>query len=259
MTDTDQEKTEQSYAPVAYVVAGLALAILDLSADSVKSLNRLKDFQMLFLEAYGYEISDDAISDALERMGDGKLLSVDNDQFAGTYITVQKTAFSSQFKEVAQVIPASPLGIALRAKRPWLENVFGNERFWEELNAPQDENEHDDRISEQSPVPASDRTVTLLHNSPERIEIESAMQSLSEKLRTSNEIATELGDDRERLSAELEASQAGLRPEKIRAGFIRDTVLKVLRDIGTKLKDKAIELGVDRLIALFEIILENIL
>jgi hypothetical protein len=250
---------KQRFHPTAYVIAGLALAIMDMSADEARLLNRRDNFKELFKSIYGFVLSDDVVVEVLDRMKKGGLLDISDDEFAGVYITLQKTSFSSQFKSIGESIPESPMGMALKGKRPWLDSVFNNETFWKELSsfssADASESENNDFEVD---IPASDRIVTLLHNSPERIEIEAGMQRLSETLRTNNEIASELGEDRERLSAEFEAANVGIKTERIRAGFISDTVLRILRELGTKLKDKAIDLGVERLVALFEILLGNL-
>lgn len=242
------------YAPEAYLVAAFWVALNEISAEAVRTMNHAEDFSNLFLENFGVDLDEVILSRALFLMDDLNLIRIDEDVYAGQFITLQKTSFSSQFKEVAEQVPDSPLATVLRGRRQWIEQVLDNAAFWEEARKPSATD--GETLDEQ--VPASDRMVTLLHNSPERLEIATGLEALSESLRTNNEVAAELGDDRERISAELEASRAGIQPERIRAGFIRETVLKVLRELGTKLKDKAMELGVDRLIVLFETLLDNL-
>jgi hypothetical protein len=246
------------YTPESYIVAALGLAISESSADAVRALNKSSDFEDFFKEAYGYVIPPSALSSIITMMHETDLITIDDDAFAGEFISTQKTAFSTQFRRLAEQVPKSPLAVVLRAKRPWIEKVFSSEAFWEELKQIDDRPSVEQVGSEINiAVPASDRTVTLLHNSPERLEIQADLGEIADTLRTSNEIASELGDDRERIVAELSSVEAGLASERIRVGFIHSSVMPVLTELGLKLKDKGIGLVVERLIALFTALIEH--
>lgn len=101
-------------------------------------------------------------------------------------------------------------------------------------------------------VPTSDRFVNLPLNSPERREVVQGLERILHELRYNNAIAEQLAEDRDRLTAELAAVRVGVDSESIRSSFIKDFVLQTLRELGSKLKDKALDLGIDRLIMLFE-------
>ncbi len=246
------------YNSELYLVAAFGLGIMGSDAELVRTMNRSESFAEFFEALYNRKIPAENLEATLKMMADVKLIDIDDDPFAGRYISLQKTAFTSQFKLIAEELPDSPIAIILRAKRPWIDSVLANEEFWKVAAAPPTGAASDDD-HDLDEIPASDRSVTLLHNSPERAEIEHGLSDLVETLRTSNEVADQLGEERERISWELEAAKVAIRSERIRVGYIKDSVLKTLRELGKKLKEKAIDLGVDKLISLFEMILDHYL
>ncbi|GGO90251.1 hypothetical protein [Stakelama pacifica] len=255
------DSDEKSYVIESYIVAGFGAVISNYPADQVRNMNKRRDFLEIFSEEFGRDLPELALDLALDLMADLQLVDLNDDEFVGTYITTQKTAFLSRFKEIAQYLHGSPIAIVAKAGRPWIEEVFANEMFWDRVQERLSDQQSDEsrEIEENFEIPASDRTVSLVHNSAERIEIEQGLNEISDTLRTSNEVAEVLGDDRERISAEVEGVKAVLKSERVRLGYIRDSVLKVLGELSKKLKDNAIQLVVDRLLILFEKILDHYL
>jgi hypothetical protein len=93
---------------------------------------------------------------------------------------------------------------------------------------------------EQEYVPASDRFVTIDHNSTEYKETEEALKATIEAVRGNNEYGESDPDDREQRLAELEAGITLLRPLRVALEKIRSVLLPPLKYLGKKFADNAI-------------------
>jgi hypothetical protein len=96
----------------------------------------------------------------------------------------------------------------------------------------------DEAVLRGDPVPASDRVVTLDDN--QRQSLIEPLKELSQELRESNSTRVALGEDADRVSAEVEAGLALAGTDRIRLSAIISVLLKPLRYIAEKFSGAAI-------------------
>jgi hypothetical protein len=85
------------------------------------------------------------------------------------------------------------------------------------------------------PVPASDRVVSVNHNSPKFKEIESSLAEVKKQVAESNSL-----EDSERIQAELAAGEKILEPDTVRVSAVRLLLINPLSHIGKIVRDTAL-------------------
>ena len=93
-------------------------------------------------------------------------------------------------------------------------------------------------IGDGEAIPASDRIVTIDHN--QRTQFDSQIEEIATSIEKSNSIRDELGDDADRIVAELTAGRALLKVDTARISALIAVLLKPLRYLSDKFADGAI-------------------
>ncbi|MBD8618091.1 hypothetical protein IFT67_04075 [Sphingomonas sp. CFBP 13728] len=203
-----------------------------------------------------YKVSFDAhaVDLILRQLSKWKMANIVDDEYAGELIQLGRARSDEAWDEADSVI----LGRAWEGGGGWFDRVFRNEKFWSAVEHELTDNLGAPIVTEpvNDPVPASDRIVTISHNSPEGTLIVSAINTALLDLDQNNLIAAEAGGERERLVAEGKASIELLKGERIKRGALIEVVWKFLKEIMSKFKEKSIDWGVDKSVAILEKMLD---
>lgn len=199
---------------------------------------------------YSKKIEKRAADLVFRRLADFGLIQIREDRYAGLVVIVEQDAYDSRYLSCCDEFPS----IFIRPRHEawqFYRKAMASDDFWHDLGIEL-KNQSEDPIQKNfvSQIPASDRFVTLTHNSPEAKEIDGVIECIVTELRESNSIAEIAGADRDRLVAEGNASRDLLRGEQISWDKMRTLVLTFLKEVSKKFKDEAISWGVSKAIAL---------
>ncbi|MGY8678350.1 hypothetical protein Q2941_11085 [Bradyrhizobium sp. UFLA05-153] len=97
--------------------------------------------------------------------------------------------------------------------------------------------EHFDKV-----VPASDRTVTINHNSKEYTDADAAMEKLEKTIREASDFDDPLEKDQR--EAEVSAGRRLLKATRVRVNVLLALLKPIVTQYGTKLKDSLIGMAV---------------
>ena len=128
-----------------------------------------------------------------------------------------------------------------------------NDRFWSDLEAAINGGDTQQVLDL---VPASDRIVTILHNSEEGKVLISAIDNVIDNLETNNEIAAQAGQERDRLISEGKASRQIILGVDVSAKNLKNLVWSFFKEISIKFRAKSADWGVDKAMDLIEKILD---
>lgn len=238
-----------SYSPIAYVAAAIAYCIEYSDNDGRDDFSyptTEEQVQQWFSGRFSGSIDEDDAKAVIGLLSELGLISFDEDPFAGRFIRVDERSFHARWSELHGRASDTPFAKAETFGFPWLRKVFDNNAFWETLNASP-RNEHSVELPGgmlKKPEPV----VFFIEGSADGQALQHGLDELAEELRTNNEIAAELADDRPRILGEVRASQNLVKAGVARVSAVREVLIKVLREILNKLKEKAVELGVDKLL-----------
>lgn len=240
--------------PIDYLVAGIALELSRWTNYERMPLD-VSEFGLVFKSAFDVELADEWSEKLIGRLAQLQFVNVDDDKYIGRTISTSKATIEYRFGRVAR--QANIFGRARANGREWLKRVFSASAFWEDLaQSPASEPDSEDMLGE---IPASDRTVTVLHNSEDGKVLNSGLDLIEQDLSTNNEVADEAGEDRERLLSEVKASRTLLWSERLRVDVLRSVILKFLKEISEKFKVKSVDWGVSQMIDVIEHILKDLI
>ena len=209
-----------------------------------------------FADKYDHELPKevaDRVVDELDRL---EFISLIRDKYAGTILQFDQDKFNSRYSNLADRSYRKFLSLAQPAPEIYLKAI-SNPQLWNDLGEEGDFATESDRDAvQQERIPASDRLVTVSHNSDEGQLLQLSLDQIISELETNNAIAAEAGEDRERLIAEARASRELVLGEKISTGKLQSLVLSFFQEIGKKFREKASEWSVDKVISVLLKILE---
>lgn len=223
------------FTAIDYISAALALEIFtrshNLPLDDIDYPTTVKDAKS-WLEIH-YPISNNEIhfEDALNRLSELRLISIDIDPYAGGFVSVDWGTFHGNFEILTSKFPNSPYNRAQRGGRSWLYDVFQNEKYWQDLEV-----NHDILLIDRD-ITEPDHIIEIEQNENYQ-ELMNGLTRISDDLLRDNEISEHLGDDKERIKIELEASKTILTAKDVRKSVAVNLVANTLKELITKLKDK---------------------
>lgn len=93
-------------------------------------------------------------------------------------------------------------------------------------------------------APASDRIVSLDHNSSEYQIVMKKLEELKDTLRKNNQLAIEEPQDQSRVIAEISAAQDLLKAPRVRVDIVKDIIVTALKYIGHKIADNIVDIAI---------------
>jgi len=152
-------------------------------------------------------------------------------QFVSTYLSNGNSAITGEgYRAVEEQLKKSNSFISMYADNgdEWLSN----------------------QTLSRSDVPASDRLVSRSDNEPVIDEIVEGLEKISSELSVNNEIGAVLGDDKQVISSEVEASQVLIKANRFHLSKLFSLLVPALRFLGEKFSGSAIGETAKRLINL---------
>jgi hypothetical protein len=208
-------------------------------------------FQKSFQEFYRKEIDKDIARRILLELSNLGLIAVRHEKYAGTIISFKQGDFDQRYVELAESGYAKFIRPGDNANEIYRRTLNNND-FWRDLA---DEYQGIDAQPDPN-IPASDRVVTLSHNSEQGKLIIGALDRISDDLQTNNQIADEAGQDRDRLVAEAKAAKELIKGDRISISKLRTMIWSFFKEISDKFREKAAEWSVDEVLAVLAKILE---
>ena len=210
-----------SDSPLDYLVAGAAYELHG-PLQSASPPKYIDSFRKRILEQLGISISEDLAVETLKKLKNLGLINVVTDKYAGTTITYQQANYDHRYLELTSTNPNSLLNKARIGGYEWIKRVLNSKLFQSDLEDQllqnfahiEGENAPDEVSAILDKVPASDRIVTILHNSEDGIFISSQLQQIQDDLEKNNEIAVIAGDERDTILGETKAVVEIVRSEK---------------------------------------------
>ena len=237
--------------PIEYVVAAAAYQHCLLKSGEFEFPKTVEDFVISLNSFYNCSIDKDIAAGVLRRLAALDFVVMRNDKYAGVIISAQQDSFDSRYLALCELKPeifVRPMNDA------WIfySKSMNNPLLWADLSGEAIEN-----ISNiDNNIPASDRVVTLTHNSEESRTVISAIECVVDDLETNNEIASEAGESRERLVSEGKAAIELIRGEKISWLKANGLILEFLKEIAKKFSSKVADWGLDGAIQIMHKILD---
>lgn len=231
-------------SPIDYLAAAVAEEIRRPSGIEVTDLAAIKT---IFAKR-GVELVDNDAQRVALRLQSLGFLRVVKDEYAGQYYEPASAGVMPFRIDRLKKNESAPGFIyALSGGPTLLSRAFANQKFWSDFEAGLDEEPEQglQGTFDVDQVPASDRIVTLSHNSPEGQALAQAVQAVVDDLNVNNAVADEAGPERERLIAEGKASIELLRGERLRKSALIELIWKFLKEVAAKFKEKAVDWGVD--------------
>ncbi|NYF33933.1 hypothetical protein [Sphingopyxis sp. JAI108] len=209
------------------------------------------------LEEYYAVKFDQGVSDKLAKaLGTMGVINYSDDRYAGIIISADQNRVNEIFDNLCAQggIYKSIDDIA----NSFYKKVISNDDFWKDLRRELSEAGETRSGEYEVVIPAADRTVTVLHNSPEGKEISGVLDTVIDDLSHNNEIAVSAGSDRQRYIAEAKSARELMRGETIRRQAVYEVLWKFFRELLAKFKEKSLEWGIDKVLNLLDDILDLI-
>ncbi len=215
---------------------------------------------------HGLEIPQSIVDEACERLQDIGGCSILPSSFAGDMFIVDANN-ATQFYQI-NAEPNENTSIAYDQKwatanedYPALKAYYHGGSAWIEkvvlALSNQDFSEIEPRsFSETSYIPASDRVVSIDHNSPEVVQISDGLEEVSEVFRGLNSADIDQ-DAKSRLTASLEAAKTLWESSQLKVIQINVGILMVLEEVHSYIKETAKAASVAGLIELIKLYLKQ--
>ncbi len=229
--------------PLEYIVASAAYQYCFEEEDSFAFPKTVDGFIDQFNFRYSCKMTPDLGRSVLKNLRDLGFIRIVEDKYAGLIISADQTQFDNAFSLSCSKRPdifLSPISDGAI----FYNNALSNSQLWSDLQSSDWSSDLVSLESEFEAVPASDRFVTLTHNSPEYKEIDGAIDNALIDLQENNFIAEAAGSDRDRLIAEGKAARSLISGEIISWEKLRSVVLSFLREVSKKFKEESIKWGV---------------
>ena len=236
-----------------YLVAAAAY-VFAYEEDEVEFPDNEAELSKRFLEFYGKEISVELSRRIIFSFGEVGLIGVVEEEYAGLIISFDQSNFDSTFGRLADAKHGKFIDVSQSAGEVYRRTI-NNDRFWADLETALKDGGDQQAIKL---APASDRIVTILHNSEEGKLLISSIDKIVDNLETNNEVAAQAGQDRDRLISEGKASRQIILGVEVSAKNLKNLVLSFFKEIYAKFKAKSAEWGVDKAMDLIEKIIEFI-
>ncbi|WP_156678969.1 hypothetical protein [Sphingomonas profundi] len=239
---------------IEYVASALAYHFY-LRDEKIGGPSSLSDLKATFKNEFDHELSDKAVLETASWLEENSFIKLYNDRYAGMLLSYDQNDFNAAYRQFREKLPESILARGWSFNFELFSKVFSQSRFWQDL---EDDSEKVQSEKAFGLIPASDRTVTVLHNSSEGADISAGLLLIEDELSTNNQVASDLGEDRDRLLGEVKASRLIIWSQHIRADVLSGLILGFLRELIKRIPEKAASLGVDRIIKLIEKILDHV-
>lgn len=228
-------------------VAGL-LALRALSTN--KGLPRTRaDFVQEFETRYNWALDATQAEKALQQLEAWSFVTILTDRYAGESLKFSKVSTEETMFRFIPDDVADLLTMAREGGLPWFNDVFKNQNFWVDLhndfvrvesNGEELAVRSEANASVGSAIPASDRIVTINDNRPTIELLAADIRGLSEELRENNELAFELGDEKELIEGELRAAEILVERPSFRLQRLYYLIVPALRFLAEKFASGAI-------------------
>ncbi|WP_156405261.1 hypothetical protein [Sphingomonas sp. Root710] len=205
---------------------------------------------------FSIDIDHSFLRHAVEIMDKIGIISFTEDRYAGESLSAKQDDIDDYYKKAAEDEGTVFVPISEKASE-FYDRVFENKQFWIDLQN-QISSEISGDIRKLTAVPASDRVVTILHNSEEGRVIEESLDLIISDLNLNNEIASSAGADRPRFIAEAKAAKELVRGESVRKSALIEILWKFLREISAKFKEKIGDWGIEKVLQLLDDMLDLI-
>jgi hypothetical protein len=197
---------------------------------------------------------DSIADDLLESMKEASLIKEEGDEFIGVYyrfeVRPKDTFIRDRLSKNPVTSRISTLGSDILKRA--LATIAEREGWVALVEDPAEPTLKQDSVSDvpDDVIPASDRVVSRADNSAEISQIETEIDDLRRTVRESNELGSELGEEKELIELELEIAQEVISRPKFRLASLLGWLVPALKFLGDKFAGGAIAEAAKKLFAL---------
>jgi len=208
-----------------------------------------------FEKKYDHSIDIALANRILEELSRLEFIGLTIDKYAGELIEFDQDKFNSRYDSLSKENQKVFISIHSQAL-DFYERAISNEKLWKDLSLETDSGALSEDRGALDRIPASDRIVTISHNSEDGQVLALSLTQIIDDLEKNNSIAAEAGGDRERLLAEAKASRELLRGETISSDKLKFLVLRFFEEIAKKFREQTATWTLDQVFSVLLKILD---